>query len=77
MSPRIKAGILNFLFFLVIFLGVRFGLPEMGMQLGYIPLVILAFAAGSFLSPKFGVAMINGQEKVVWKWFNYKSHNPE
>ncbi len=77
MSPKFKAGALNFIFFLVIFLAVRFGLPAMGMQLGYIPLVVLAFAAGSFLSPKFGVATIDGQETVVWKWFSYKSHDTQ
>lgn len=71
MSPKFKALLYNFLGFVSIFLGFRFGLLALFPDY-YLPVLLVSVVAASTLSPKFGVVVENGSPRVKMKWFLLK-----
>ena len=67
MNPKLKAILLNFLVFAILFLVAR-------IAFGYllnIDRLYLAFGAAIFasiLAPKFAVVEVEGSNKIIMKW---------
>lgn len=71
MKPKIKAFLVNFLGFVALFLILRYTLLYFFPEQHYVSLFIAAITA-SVLSPKCGVVVENGQQRVKVKWFLLK-----
>lgn len=71
MKPKTKALVYNFFGFVILFLLLRFSLlyffPEQ-----YILMLLISVIGASALSPKCGVVVENGTERVKMKWFFFK-----
>ncbi|WP_224489968.1 hypothetical protein [Robertkochia flava] len=67
MKPKAKALLYNFLGFVILFLVFRFGLLYLFPD-QYILMLLFAVISASVISPKFGVVVENGQERVKMKW---------
>lgn len=71
MKPKLKALVYNFAGFVVLFLLFRFALLFLFPD-KYLLMVLVAVIAASALSPKFGMVVENGQERVKMKWIFLK-----
>ncbi|NER16316.1 DUF2207 domain-containing protein [Spongiivirga citrea] len=69
MSVKTKALIFNFICFAILFLAFRFGISALGLQLPYIPLVVISVVLASLIAPKFGVRTKDGKEVLIMKTF--------
>lgn len=71
MKPKLKALVYNFTGFVVLFLLFRFGLLYLFPD-QYVLMLLIAVVGASALSPKFGMVVENGNERVKMKWFLLK-----
>lgn len=66
MTKKNKALVYNFLGFALIFIIVRLGMGYF-LEIGRIYISIISAVAAMALAPKFGIAIINGEEKLMMK----------
>jgi len=71
MKPKYKVLIFNFLGFAVLFVLFRYIL-HLTLTINSIYLPVIAAIAASFLAPKFAIAKIEREEKIVIKWIFIK-----
>ena len=71
MSPKIKAILLNFLGFAILFLVARIAFGYL-LDIGRLYLALAAAIMASILAPKFAVVEVDGSGKILMKWIFIK-----
>jgi len=71
MRPKIKAILLNFLGFAILFLVARIGFGYV-LTIDRLYLVLGAAIIASILAPKFAVVEVEGSSKILMKWIFIK-----
>lgn len=72
-SSTLKAVLLNFVTFALLFLPIRYALAYL-LPWGNLLVALSAAVIASILSPKFASGRLDGKEKVVMKWLFFKGY---
>lgn len=67
MSPKLKAILLNFLGFAILFLVARIAFGYL-FNIDRLYLALGAAIIASILAPKFAVVEVEGSSKIIMKW---------
>ena len=71
MSPKIKAILLNFLGFAILFLVARIAFGYL-LNINRLYLALGAAIIASIFAPKFAVVEVDGSSKILMKWIFIK-----